>query len=207
MPITYIIIGITVLVSFLAWSRRELLGKLIFNPYLVHTRGQYQRFLTSGFVHQDHAHLLFNMLTFYFFGLAVESRFTEIFGDNGTIYFVALYLMAIVVSEIPTYFKNKNDPRYNSLGASGGVAAIVFALILFEPLKNFYLYFAIPIPGVILGVGYIIYSIYQGRKMSDNVNHDAHLYGALFGLLFCIVLYPQALPDFLNQIIHWNLFK
>jgi membrane associated rhomboid family serine protease len=206
-PVTYIIIAVTVVVSFYAFSSQQAMRSLIMNPYQIANRKQYYRFLTSGFIHKDHMHLLFNMISLYFFGRAVEYVFMGIFGTTGSIYFIALYLLAILVSDLPTYFKHKKNENYNSLGASGGVAAIVFAFIIFRPLDNIYIYFALPVPGFILGALYIIFSWYQGRKANDNINHEAHLYGALFGLLFCIVAYPPSISEFFIQIQNWEVLK
>jgi membrane associated rhomboid family serine protease len=200
MTITYIFIGVTVLVSFAAWNNSDLMRKFIMNPYLVERRGQYQRFITSGFIHQDHMHLLFNMITLYSFGNLLEQLFNMYFEGIGGIYYVVLYLLAIIVSEIPTYFKHKNDPGYNSLGASGGVSAIVFAVILFRPLVKIYM-----MPGFILGTLYIIYSYFQAKKAADGINHDAHLYGAAFGIVFCLVLYPPVFELFYQQISTWKM--
>jgi membrane associated rhomboid family serine protease len=203
---TNIIVAVTVVLSFMAFSNQELLSKLIFNPYTIKNRKQYYRFITSGLIHNDHMHLIFNMISLYFFGAAVEMVFSVVFGALGPLYFVALYVLGIIVSDIPTYFKNQNNPSYNALGASGGVSSVVFAFILFLPLEKINLYFFIPIPGFILGALYIFYSWYSSRKASDNVNHDAHLYGALFGLVFCIVLFPQAVPNFFRQLAEWKMF-
>ncbi|HEY3405331.1 MAG TPA: rhomboid family intramembrane serine protease [Ohtaekwangia sp.] len=204
MPITYILIGITVVISFYAFSRADVLNKLMMNPYSISKRDQYYRFITSGFIHGDHMHLIMNMLSLYFFGPVVEQIFAAVFGDLGTIYFLALYFMAIVVSDLPTFFKHKNNPGYNSLGASGGVAAIIFAFIIFAPLEKICLYFALCMPGFILGTLYVVFSYYQGKKANDNINHSAHLFGALFGMVFCIVLYPEVLPHFIEQIAAWS---
>ena len=143
------------------------------------------------------------MFSFYFFGTAMENVFYYLFGNSGSYYFVALYLCSIIASDVPTYFKQKNNPNYNSLGASGGVAALVFAFILFMPLQKICIYFAFCIPGFIAGLLYIAYSYYQGRKSNDNINHDAHLFGALFGLVFCVVVYPSCIPSFIEQIKGW----
>jgi membrane associated rhomboid family serine protease len=203
---TNVIIAITVVLSFMAFSNQDLVRKLIFNPYAINTRKQYYRFITSGFIHNDHMHLIFNMISLYFFGAGVEYIFSQIFGALGPVYFIALYILGIVVSDVPTYFKNQNNPGYNALGASGGVSSVVFAFILFLPLHKINLYFFVPIPGFILGALYIFYSWYSSRKSNDNINHDAHLYGALFGLVFCIVLYPQAVPNFFRQLSEWKVF-
>jgi membrane associated rhomboid family serine protease len=207
MYLTYIIIGITVAISLYAFKERTILQKFIMNPYYTAKRNEYHRFLTSGFVHNDHMHLIVNMISLYFFGLAVEMVFDAYFEQMGKIYFVLLYLLGIVVSDIPTYLKHRNNPHYNSLGASGGVAAVIFAFILFRPLDNIYLYMALPIPGFILGTLYIVFSWYQGRKSNDNINHDAHLYGALFGLVFCVIIYPASISNFFEQIRNWDILN
>jgi membrane associated rhomboid family serine protease len=206
MFVTYIILGVTIAVSFYAWQKPGILYGFMFNPYAVYKRNEFYRFITSGFIHQDHVHLIFNMLGLYFFGLVVEKKFAEIFGRTGSLYFIVFYLLAIVVSELPTYLKHKGNVNYNSLGASGGVAAIIFGSILFDPLRTISIYFIIDLPGFILGILYVIYSWYQGKRANDNINHDAHLYGAFFGLLFCIVMYPQSLPEFFVQVRHWKFF-
>jgi membrane associated rhomboid family serine protease len=203
---TNIIVAVTVVLSFMAFSNPDLTRKFIFNPYAINKRKQYYRFITSGFLHNDHMHLIFNMISLYFFGAGVEFIFSQVFGTLGPIYFVTLYILGIIVSDIPTYFKHQNNPGYNALGASGGVSSVVFAFILFLPLHKIDLFFFVPIPGFILGALYIFYSWYSSRKANDNINHDAHLYGALFGLVFCIVLYPQAVPDFFKQLSGWKAF-
>ena len=206
MYISYVIIGITVLVSFYAFQSPTVLSSLMMNPYYTHRHQQYYRFVSSGFVHKDHMHLLWNMFSFYFFGTAIERQFQAMFGQAGGLYFIALYILAIVVSDLPTFFKHKNNPGYNSLGASGGVSAVIFAFIIFQPLSDICLYFALCMPGFILGALYILFSWYQGRKSNDNINHDAHLYGALFGLIFCIVVAPSSIGSFFEQIQTWRLF-
>lgn len=205
--ITYIIIALTALISIRAFQSPVLLSSLIMNPYQTERKRQYYRFITSGLIHKDYTHLLWNMISFYFFGIAIEHQFAYLFGNAGKVYFVALYILAIVVSDIPTFLKHRSNPGYNSLGASGGVSAIIFAYIIFEPLSEICLYFALCMPGFILGALYIIFSWYQGRKANDNINHDAHLYGALFGLIFCLVMAPESIPEFFEKISNWRLFN
>ena len=204
MILTYCIIGLTVVVSFSAWNNPDVMARMIMNPYTVNRRNEYFRFVTSGFIHKDHMHLIMNMVSLYFFGTYLEQLFASVFGGLGSLYFIAIYILAIVVSDIPTYFKNKTNPGYSCLGASGGVSAIIFAFILFLPTEKICLYFALCIPGFILGALYLVYSYFQGRKGNDGINHDAHLYGALFGLIFCVVLYPQSIPRFIEQIANWR---
>lgn len=207
MFITYTIIGFTVLISMLAFNRPAMLMEFMMNPYKIQTQKQYYRFITSGFLHKDPSHLFLNMFSFYFFGSTIETVFGMVWGQSGSIYFIALYLLAIVVSDLPTYYKNKNNPRYNSLGASGGVAAVIFASIVFQPLNDICIFIAFCLPGFILGTAYLIYSYFQGRKANDNINHDAHLYGALFGFIFCLVLYPPSIGNFIEQVMNWKIFQ
>ena len=204
--LTTAIIVITAGVSLYAMNQREVLSSFMMNPYLVTQRGQYYRMFTSGLIHADLTHLIFNMLSLYFFGPYLEFYFGEIFGAAGPIYFIALYALGVIVSDVPTLLKHRNNPGYNSLGASGAVSAVIFACILFDPLMELYLYFAIPIKGFIFAILYIVYSYISSKRSRDGINHDAHLYGALFGILFCIVLYPDSIRIFLEQISTWRLY-
>jgi membrane associated rhomboid family serine protease len=208
--ITYIIIGISALVSFYAFNKQEVLNKLTMRPARIAKHGEYYRFVTSGFIHGDHMHLLVNMFSFYFFGPAVEVQLYNLFGATGSFYFIALYFLAIIVSDIPTFLKNRNNANYSSLGASGAIAAVVFAFIIFKPLQNLCIFIGICMPGFILGTLYIVFSYLQGKKPHEKlsrINHDAHLYGALFGLLFCAVVYPPSLPEFIDQIKNWEVLN
>lgn len=202
---TLAIIIITAAVSMYAMNQREVLPKLMMNPYLVMQRSQYYRLLTSGFIHADFAHLFFNMFSLYFFGTNLEYIFNVIFGNLGPVYFIALYVLGILVSDMPTLFKHRNNPGYNSLGASGAVSSVIFATILFDPLADLLIYF-VPVKAFIFAAIYLIYSYISARRSRDGINHDAHLYGALFGILFCIVLYPASLRIFIEQISQWQLF-
>jgi membrane associated rhomboid family serine protease len=204
--LTTALIVITVIISLYTMNQREVLYKFMMNPYMVVHRGQYFRVITSGFIHKDYAHLIFNMLSLYFFGPSLEYIFSVIFGSLGPVYFVLLYVLAVIVSDLPTLLKHRNNPGYNSLGASGAVSAVIFACILFDPLMNLYLYFAIPIKGFIFAVLYVVYSYVSSKRSGDGINHDAHLYGALFGILFCIVLYPDSIQLFIEQLASWQLF-
>ncbi|SDK83954.1 Membrane associated serine protease, rhomboid family [Catalinimonas alkaloidigena] len=202
LSLTLIVIIITVVTSLLAWNNANLFERWMFTPYLIRTRNQYDRFLTSGFIHNDWGHLLFNMITLYFFGTAVEQYF------RSPLLFLVLYLVGIVVSSLPTYAKHKNHSHYHSLGASGGVSAILFSAILFDPIRGLYLFFIpIPIPGFIFGILYLFYSAYRAKQANDNINHDAHLYGALFGVAFTLVLFPSVISNFFYQLANWNIFN
>jgi len=185
------------------------------NPARISRHNEYYRFITSGFIHADFGHLLFNMFSLYFFGEAMEYFLGNIFGANGSFYYLLLYIVGIVVSDIPSFLKNRNSSNYNSLGASGGVSALLFAFILLAPLQKVCLYFAICIPGFIFGAIYMAYSFYEARRsmlqarvsgFSGGINHDAHLYGAIFGVVFMAVLLPEAVPHFVEQVSSWRLF-
>lgn len=203
--ITLIIIIITVAVSLYTMQKPRILNSLMMNPYLIITQGQYYRLISSGFIHRDHMHLIFNMFSFYFFGTQLEYIFKEIFGSLGSVHYIAIYLLGIVVSDIPTVIKNRKNEHYNSLGASGAVSAVVFACILFLPLRDICIYGVLCFPGVVLGFLYLVYSFYSSKKSKDGINHDAHLYGALFGVAYCLVFYPDSLRIFLQQMGEWKL--
>jgi membrane associated rhomboid family serine protease len=207
MSITLLIILLTAGLSVYAWSNATLMSQWIMNPYRVSRNGEYYRLLTSGFLHADTGHLLFNMISLYFFGSNTERLFSGLFGEAGAIALVVFYLAAIIVSDLPTLFQHKDQPGYNALGASGGVSALIFASILNSPLNKLYLYFIpIGIPGFIFGALYLGYTYYESRRGNSNINHDAHLYGALFGMVVLILIYPAVVPQFIEQIQSWRPF-
>jgi membrane associated rhomboid family serine protease len=198
-----ILLGLTVAVSAYAWSNQELMNNWILDPYQMNRRGgQWYRLLTSGFLHADWGHLIFNMITLYSFGGLALSAFTSELGNQpGIIAFLVLYLGGIIISDLPTYFRHRHDPGYRSLGASGGVSSVLFAGILFQPIGKVYMMFIpVGIPGFIWGVLYLVYSYYMGRRRGDNINHDAHFYGALYGVVLTAALIPGVLPYFVQQV-------
>ncbi|GHE56180.1 rhomboid family intramembrane serine protease [Roseivirga thermotolerans] len=200
MQVTYGLMVVIGLVSYLAWKRSELQSRLLLNPYETYYQKQYWRLLTSGFVHNGPLHLFLNLFTLYFFGAAIEQIFTIFFQEQGILLYLVLFFTAIIVANVPTMLKHKNNPRYNSLGASGGVSALVLAFILFDPLRQLCLYLFICLPGYILGAIFIAYSIIMGRRGRDNINHDAHLWGAVFGVIFVLLLRPSTVIAFLDQV-------
>jgi membrane associated rhomboid family serine protease len=190
LTITLIIIIITSLVSIGGFSNGKIINDLIFYPPAVTNQKQWYRFFSCGLIHADYAHLIFNMLSLYLFGEYVESMFVEIFGSIGKVYYLGLYVLALLISLLPTYFKNKDNYHYRSLGASGAVSAVVFAGLMIAPYAEVGLIFIpfIRIPGFIFGPLYLIISAYLDRKGGGNINHSAHFWGALFGVLFVIVV-------------------
>lgn len=194
--LTLIVIAATVLVSWQAFEKPALLERLILWPPAIERKKQYDRLLTHGFVHADWQHLLFNMITLFFFGRAVEPLFAQILGPAG---FVLFYLSAVVVAILPTYLRHRHDPRYRSLGASGAVSAVLFASILLQPWMLIFI--PIPIPAVLYGIGYVAYSFWMDRNGGDNVNHSAHLSGAIYGVLFMLLMEPRVGAHFLNALM------
>ena len=203
MGVTLLLVIATAVISFYAFNNAEIMSKWIFNPYLVKKKSQYYRFVTSGFIHADIQHLVFNMFSLYFMGQYLEQFFEAWYGPLGILLFLGLYILAIIVSDIPTYLKHNNDYNYNGLGASGGVAAVIFSLILIAPTNKIYIYF-IPMPSIVFGILYLVYSYYQGKRGGDNINHDAHFYGALFGVAYTIAIQPAVVVMFIDQLTHWN---
>ncbi|MDO7884859.1 rhomboid family intramembrane serine protease [Hymenobacter cheonanensis] len=201
-----ILIGLTVAISAYAWSNRDLLEAWIMEPYVMARNGQWYRLLTSGFLHADWSHLLFNMFAFYSFSPIVLSTLAQAYEPGaGLGLFLLLYLGGIVVSDLPTYFQHRDDRGYRSLGASGGVASVLFASILLFPVNTNgggIIIFPLPVPiqPFLFGFLYLAYSYYMGRRRADNVNHDAHFYGALYGVLLIIALVPGVLPHFVQQV-------
>ena len=186
--ITIIIIIVNVLVSLSALNNQRVMNDLIFYPPAVSRNNQYYRFFTSGFIHADYFHLLFNMLALYFFGPVVEKTFIGLFGEQGKLIYLGMYLLALPIALLPTYLKNRDNSFYRSLGASGAVAAVIFAGLMIAPLAKIYFYFIpIGIPGFIFGPAYLLLSFYMDRRGGDNVNHSAHIWGAIFGVIFIII--------------------
>jgi len=199
---TNIIVAITCLISFLLMNNQSGKTMLIFHPVTISQHKQWHRFLTSGFIHADVWHLLVNMFVLWSFGNAVETRLYPLaMGEFSTLIYIALYFGGIIVASIPSYLRHKNDPSYAALGASGGVAAVVFAAIVFAPWQNLYLYGIIAIPQILAGVAYVAYSWYKDRNATDNIGHMAHLTGAAWGFVFTIVMNFGLLAHFVTQTL------
>lgn len=206
LTITLSIILLTSVISFTGFSNQKVLDDLIFYPPAITNRNQWYRFVTSGLIHADIMHLLFNMYSFYLFGDLVERTFVQIFGDTGKIIYLLLYIISLVVCLLPTYFNNQNNYHYRSLGASGAVSAVIFAGIFLYPTMGMGI-FPIPfhIPGFVFGPLYLLLSAYLAKKGHGNINHSAHIWGAIFGIVFLIITTTflskfNAFENFLNSI-------
>ncbi|MFC7302507.1 rhomboid family intramembrane serine protease [Cognatiluteimonas weifangensis] len=199
--LTVALIAITVLVSWRAFDDPRLMERLILWPPAIARRHQYERLLTHGFLHADLAHLLFNMITLYFFGRLVEHWFVPYIGRAG---FVLFYLSAIVVAILPTYLRHRHDAGYRSLGASGAVSAVLFAFILVQPWSLIFVFF-VPVPAIVYGVLFVGYSIWKDHHGGDNVNHSAHLWGAGYGVLFTLAMEPRVGAAFVARLLQPTL--
>jgi membrane associated rhomboid family serine protease len=198
--ITLTIIIVTCVITLTGFKNGKVVDELIFWPPAINKKHQYYRFITCGLIHADYMHLIFNMLTLYFFGTFMEAHYQGELGLQKW-YYLALYIGALIVSNIPTYLKHRNDYNYRSLGASGAVSAVLFAFILLYPWQRIVV-LVFPVPAIVYGVLFLVYSAYMSRKGGDNVNHDAHFYGALFGILFTIAVSPDVAGEFWNKLIH-----
>ena len=195
-PVTFFLIGITCLVSWMAFNNRKLMDRLILWPPAIDQHRQYDRLVTYGFIHGDFMHLLLNMVTLFFFGQQIEQLMTRVMGIWA---YPVFYVSALVVSILPTYLKNQKNPNYLSLGASGAVSAVLFAFVLLAPWSTIGVMF-IPMPAIVFAVLYVGYSIWMDRRGGDRINHSAHLAGAAYGVLFMVIMEPRVLGIFLQQL-------
>lgn len=196
--LTFALIAVTVLVSWLAFERPQLLNRLILWPPAIDRHRQYDRLLTHGFIHADWSHLLFNMITLYFFGRLIERVIAQLIGPFG---FLLFYLSAIVIAILPTYLRHRHDPHYRSLGASGAVSAVLFAFILLQPWSLIFVFF-LPMPAIVYAVAYVAYSFWMDKRGGDNINHSAHLSGAIYGVLFMLLMEPRVGAVFLQRLMN-----
>ncbi len=193
-PVSSIIFIFTIVTSVYAFYNEETYGKFMLHPYSVAKGKNVYQLITSGFIHKDWAHLIFNMLSYFIFAFDLERQI-------GHWQFGLLYFLSLIISDIPSVYKHRNNFNYNSLGASGAVCAVLFSFIMFSPLTTLIIFpIPFPIPSVIYGFLFLIYTSYAGRKSNDGINHDAHFYGALAGVFITIALYPEAIQIFVASI-------
>ncbi|RZL61903.1 MAG: rhomboid family intramembrane serine protease [Pedobacter sp.] len=191
-PVASLIFVFTVVTSLYAFYDNGVYGKFMLHPYSVSKGKNIFTLITSGLIHADWMHLFFNMFTFYAFAFTLERLM-------GSWQFGLLYFLALILSDIPTVFRYKDSFNYNSLGASGAISAVLFSYILFNPMSKIYIMFIpIGIPAVVFGFIYLIYCAYASKNSRDGINHDAHFYGALTGLIFTIIFVPGILQNFIG---------
>lgn len=203
-PVASVIFAITIITSLMAFSNEALLGKLILHPYGVYRKKNVYTVLTSGLIHNDWMHLIFNMFSYYFFAFQLEKVM-------GHWQFALLYIASLILSDLPTVYKKRNNYNYYCLGASGAVSAVIFGSILYHPMGGIQI-FPIPftIANIFFGPLYLVYCYFASKHARDNVNHDAHLYGALSGVLITIMLNPAVVHDFItgfNEVIQYYLHQ
>ncbi len=201
MEVTYGIILFTGVASIVCFNNDELFNRLKFNAFDVKHSNQWYRFFTYGFLHSGWVHLLINMVVLYSFGALVEHYYKVFFHEKYILYYLLLYLGGLLLSIIPAFGKHKNDVFYNAVGASGAVSSVIFASIIILPNAPISFFFIpVEIPAWIFGILYIIYEFYMSRRAKDNIGHDAHFWGAVYGVIFTIVLRPSLAVGFLHQI-------
>ncbi len=191
-PVASLIFVFTLITSLYAFNDSQLFGKFMLHPYSIAKGNKYFTFITSGLIHADWMHLFFNMFTFFFFAFQLEAMI-------GHWQFALLYFASLILSDIPTVIKHKDDYRYSSLGASGAISGVLFSYILFKPLSMIGVMF-IPMPAIVFGVLYLFYCMYMSKNSRDSINHDAHFFGALTGLILTVILVPGVVPHFIGQL-------
>ena len=193
-PVASIIFVFTIVTSLYAFYDQSIYGKFMLHPYSVSKGKNVYTLITSGLIHADWMHLFFNMFTFYAFAFTLEQMM-------GSWQFGLMYFLALILSDLPTVFRHKNDFHYNSLGASGAISGVLFSFILFNPMAGIgILFLPFSIPAVIFGGIYLAYCAYASKNSRDNINHDAHFFGALTGLIFTIIFVPGILQNFFAVI-------
>jgi membrane associated rhomboid family serine protease len=195
-PVASIIFIFTIVTSIYAFNDHVLYGKFMMHPYSVYRKNKVYTLITSGLIHANWMHLIFNMFTFFFFAFELEQKI-------GHWQFALVYILGMILSDLPSVIKHKNDFWYNSLGASGAISAVLFSYILFYPFSTLMI-FPLPIPiwACLFGVLYLIYCNYMSKNSRDNINHDAHLFGAIAGVLITAILAPYAIPHFFSEILN-----
>lgn len=198
---TVIIIIITSLFSILAFRQTSLIYRYQLNPVQLFNRRQYARLLLHGFLHANWTHLIINMLVLYSFGEALESYLQQFFGSRWIPYYLLLYLGAILVSPLYALLRNRKNYNYNAVGASGAVSAVVFATVFFNPWSKIYFFALVPLPGIAFAFVYLVYSWVMSRKGQDNIAHDTHFFGAIYGFLLPVILNPELLTRFIRLLL------
>jgi membrane associated rhomboid family serine protease len=203
---TIIIVAITVLVSIVAFNDSNLFSKLLFDAWKVTHRKEWYRMFSHGLLHADWMHLAVNMFVLFSFGKGVEYYFGQLEAEgmlqHSQLWFLFLYISSLCVASLPTLRKHRNDLSYTAVGASGAVSAVMTTCIFFNPWSKLYFWAMIPIPGIVFAAAYIFYSSYMSKKPNgEPINHDAHLYGMLYGFVFPLFINPKLFMYFVSQLV------
>ena len=194
-PVTLLILLITVVTSIRAWNDLSLFNRFILYPYQMAKDKSWYRMITSGLIHGDTWHLAFNMIALYSFSSGSYGLESVL----GSIQFLLFYVVSLVLSDLSTVVRHKDNPAYRALGASGAVSAVVMAMILNNPSGEIIMLFLpIPIPGWLFGILFVAYSHYASRNSKDNIGHEAHLWGAIVGLVLAWIMSPVIREHFLH---------
>lgn len=201
-PFTLGIIAVTVLVSLIALRDQRIFNELLFYPAAMQGGRQLYRMVTHGLLHADMFHLLVNMYVLFNFGRAVEQTFESLLGSNAGIYFVLFYICGIVLSALPGYYNHRHNPQYRAVGASGATSAVLFAFVLLHPeMRLSLLLLPIPMPAWVFGGLYLGYEWYMSRRGNTGIAHDAHYFGALYGVAVTALLVPGSVGHFLRTVL------
>jgi membrane associated rhomboid family serine protease len=206
-PVASFIFAITIASSIWAFYNDNIYENMILHPYSVARGRRVYTLITSGLIHADVMHLMFNMLSFYFFAFQLEGGNKNLgFAGMGHWQFAVLYVVSLILSDIPSVYKHRNDSWYHSLGASGAISAVIFSFIMFNPITGRLGLMFLPgidMPAIIFGVLYLFYCNYMSKHGRDNINHDAHFFGALSGMLITVILFPHSVHNFIDQVSAW----
>jgi membrane associated rhomboid family serine protease len=206
--ITYTFLVIIIVLSVYCFNNKTAMSKYLFHPYSIKHFGEHYRFLSHAFIHGDYIHLAFNCLAFYSFGLTLEEDFfgnPAIFDPKlGKVYYIILFTGGIYAASFTEYLRNKNNPDYSSLGASGAISSVMFCFIMVSPLSQISIFF-FPMQGwiagvLLLGVSYFLIRRKRTGSYNDNISHESHFWGALFGVVFILILKPVLAKYFLFQV-------
>ena len=197
---TNILLAVTAILSFVALQQREYFYKWALDPYLVKHKGQYWRLLTHQFVHADLTHLLFNGFALYSFGNVAETLFGLKYPEI-PFFYLGVYLISGVIASIPSLVIHGDNPRYTSVGASGSISSLLMIYVMIFPMEKICLYFAICVPSILFGAIYLGYSFYGNRISQSNIDHNAHLWGALAGVGFALLLFTGEVFQSLGSLL------
>ena len=187
------------MISYQALQSPELMNRLCHHPYSETHRGQYERLVTAGFVHGSWGHLFINMFVLYQFGGMIEELFVSIFGSLlGNVLFLVFYFSAIVIANLGTLFRYKDYSGFSSVGASGVTSALLFIYAMFAPWEWFIFP---PVPAIVFAILYVVYSSWASKNTNDRIDHMAHLWGGVYGIVFLLVTYPRSFNIFLERFL------